>query len=471
LGKHRFDNKKKKLALTPYEEGIKRVFSNHLMTFNKLIAAILTLLLAGCKLSDQLDRQYYNKRVAPHMTSIADSPKPMAARALVDQEEVFGQGLELIRSAKKQVMFGMYLFGGDIGDQVIDLLLEKQKEGVEVYMLLSRTLQDYDRAQRKEAKTLAKIEASIEAGTPVVKPQYRQKMAKAKALGLRVRNADPGFIKALAPVRVDHSKIIIVDGVEAMFGGMNFSDTTAKNHDAMVRVAGPFVRELEISFSNNWNCIRNGAPYSPITMYDETAALERMSLRLLEKGYSSCVGDLTLTAPYMRNTRSVLLEKFDAASKSIEVEQLLLNDTKTLKALARAAKRGVRVRLLVDPAKHLYYRDWKGGPNNKAVGMVEELKRERPELPIELRHYTVAPGQELHMKACIIDGKTLGVGSTNFSSGAFQSNYELFAFIEGAGIVRDFSDLFEKDWETRSEPAPKLNLGRRIISIFSDVIF
>lgn len=336
---------------------------------------MIPLLFVGCKVSDQLDRQYYNRRVAQHMLSIADMSQPMAARALVDQDEVFEQGLDLIRGAKKRVMFGMYLFGGDIGDQVIDLLLEKQEEGVEVYMLLSRTSQNYDRAQRKESETLAKIEAAAEAGSPVVKPQYRQKMSKAKSLGLNVRNADPGFIKAIVPVRVDHSKIIIVDGIEAMFGGMNFSDTTAKNHDAMVRVTGPFVRELEISFSNNWNCVRNGAPYAPINMYDETAALERMRLRLLEKGYSSCVGDLTLTAPYMLNTRSVLIEKFDAAAKSIEVEQLLLNDTKTLKALARAAKRGVRVRLLVDPAKHLYYRDWKGGPNNKAVGMVEELKR------------------------------------------------------------------------------------------------
>ncbi len=429
------------------------------------------LVLFTCEVSDQLDRQYYEKQVASHMLPIAAEPQPMAARALVDQDEVFGQGLELIRGAKKRVMFGMYLFGGDIGDQVIDLLLEKQKEGVEVYMLLSRTSQNYERAQKKEAETLAEIATADEAGTPVEKPQYRQKMSKAKKLGLNVRNADTGFIKALVPARVDHSKIIIVDGVEAMFGGMNFSDTTAKNHDAMVRVAGPFVRELEISFSNNWNCIRDGAPYVPITIYDETAAMERMQMRLEENGYSSCAGDLTLTSPYLRNTREVLIQKFDAATKSIEVEQLLLNDTKTLKALARAAKRGVKVRLLVDPAKHLYYRDWKGGPNNKAVGMVEELKKEHPELAIEVRHYTVAPGQELHVKMCIIDDKTLGMGSTNFSSGAFQSNYELFAFIEGAGIVGNFSAMFETDWKTRSESAPKLNLGRKFIGIFSDVIF
>ena len=64
------------------------------MTFNTLIAAIFSLLLVGCKVSDQLDRQYYNKREAPHMMSIADMSQPMVARALVDQHEVFGQRLE-----------------------------------------------------------------------------------------------------------------------------------------------------------------------------------------------------------------------------------------------------------------------------------------------------------------------------------------------------------------------------------------
>jgi phosphatidylserine/phosphatidylglycerophosphate/cardiolipin synthase-like enzyme len=103
---------------------------------------VVVIVLVKIEVSDQLDRQYYEEHVATHMLPIDEKPQSMAARALVDQDEVFGQGLELIRGAKKQVMFGMYLFGGDIGDQVIDLLLEKQKEGVKVFMLLSKTSQD-----------------------------------------------------------------------------------------------------------------------------------------------------------------------------------------------------------------------------------------------------------------------------------------------------------------------------------------
>ena len=153
---------------------------------------VVLLVLLKFQVSDQLDRHYYEEHVATHMLPIATEPQARAARALVDQDEVFGQGLELIRGAKKRVMFGMYLFGGDIGDQVIDLLLQKQKEGGEVFMLLSSTSQDYEKAQEEEAETLKEITAGDEAGVPVVKPQYRQKMSKAKERGLNVRNADTG---------------------------------------------------------------------------------------------------------------------------------------------------------------------------------------------------------------------------------------------------------------------------------------
>ena len=45
----------------------------------------------------------------------------------------------------------------------------------------------------------------------------------------------------------------------------------------------------------------------------------------------------------------------------------------------------------------------------------------------------------------------MGIGSTNFSSGAFQSNYELFAFLEGPGILRDFSAIFDSDWNPQND--------------------
>jgi len=45
-----FENTKE-LALTPHHEGIKHVFGNNSTTFNTLIAAMLSLLIVGCRCS------------------------------------------------------------------------------------------------------------------------------------------------------------------------------------------------------------------------------------------------------------------------------------------------------------------------------------------------------------------------------------------------------------------------------------
>ncbi len=416
-------------------------------------------------------RRYYETKVRSHLLIPDWLYHDAAFKQLVDKDEVFPETLELIRSAKKRIMFGMYLFGGDLGDQVIDELLNKQKAGVQVHMVLTKTRQSYKSALKQEVKILAELERARKAGNPVAKPPYRQKMSKAMAAGLPVVNAETKFIRAKAPVRVDHSKLIIVDGVEAIFGGMNFADTTAKNRDTMVRVAGPFVGELEKTFINNWRSAWVKDPRSIEPEYAETAARARMDARLKEAAYSRGEARLTVTAPYARNTRKELIKLFDAAKKYIYVEQLIFNDTKALKAVARAAKRGVKVRLLLDPAEHLYYRDWKGGPNNKAVALFQEMLRKSPKLDAEVRHFDVGPGQELHMKMCVIDGKIVGLGSTNFSSGAFNSNYELFTFMRGKGIVKDYVELFENDWNRRGKLPPPVKLDRKLISVFSDFIF
>jgi len=415
-------------------------------------------------------RGYYEDHVAQkvHMPEWTDME--VAAKRLLDKDEVFPEALELIRSAKERVFFGMYLFGGKIGDDVIDALLEKQKQGVKVFMVLSKTRQSYEDAVRKQQKIFEDLYEAEKEGNPVEKPPYMQKVSKAKAMGLPVVHAETKFIDAWVPVRVDHSKIIVVDGVEGMFGGMNFSDTTSKNRDTMVRVAGPFVKELEKSIANNWICgwVKNT---NGLLAYNEEAARARMEEKLKDPGYSLNKARLTVTAPYARNSREELIKLIDEATHSLYVEQLLFNDTKLLKAVGRAALRGIKIRLLLDPAEHLYYRNWHGGANNKAVALIQKLKEQNPDLDIDVRYYKVGPGQELHMKICIIDEKILGIGSTNFTSGAFQSNFELFAFMTGEGIVGDYLEMFNDDWDNHSKECPEYFFGRWLITLFSDIIF
>ncbi|MCJ8344722.1 phosphatidylserine/phosphatidylglycerophosphate/cardiolipin synthase family protein [bacterium] len=414
-------------------------------------------------------RSYFKKHIQPTLETLDYQYKDCAVKKLENQDEVYPNALDMMRRAKKSILFNMYLFGGKIGDDVIEIAKQKMDEGVAVYFVLSKTKQSFEKAEKSRKKSMKLLSDAEERGEPIEKPPYMQTISKAIELGIPVVHADYWFIDANVPVRIDHGKLIITDGIEAMIGGMNFATTTAKNRDAMVHIVGPMVEELEKSFVNNW-LMGYGKRMDDMAQYDHDTAVEAMNEYAQKDQFSINEGRVTLTSAYVRNTRPELTKMFEEAQESIDIEQLLLNDTEILEVLAKAALRGVKIRLLLDPAEHLYYRDWHGGPNNKAVAVFEELKKRHPELDIAWRHFKVGSGAELHMKMSIVDGKVLGLGSTNFTSGAFNSNFEMFGFFKGQ-IVEDFKAMFEDDWENHSKPAPHVGLGRKVISWFSDRIF
>jgi cardiolipin synthase len=418
---------------------------------------------------------YYKNHLAEKMLPVGKDSFDCAAEVLVDRDQVYPAALEMMRSAKKQILFNMYLFGGKIGEDVLDILIDKRKEGVQIHLILpkpkkfgsSEELEQPEHGQRHIFETLYQLEPKFV--DPEIKPPYYEKISKAIELDLPVVHADTRLIPSIGLVRVDHNKIIVVDGTYAMFGGMNFAETTAKNHDTMVRLTGPFVGEIEKVFANNWLL---GHARQPIELqYNEEKARKAMQEAVELYGWLPAKVKMTATAPYLKNTREKLIELYDSAKEYIYIEQLLFNDTDVLKAVARAAKRGVKVRALVDTAEFLYSMDWKGGPNNKAIFLFQTLKQKFPEIDAEILHFRADPGQELHFKMTVVDGKTVCLGSTNFTSGALQSNYEAFAFFEGSELARKYTDIFENDWQNRGIPSPQIDGLLWLISIFSDILF
>ena len=196
-----------------------------------------------------------------------------------------------------------------------------------------------------------------------------------------------------------------------------------------------------------------------------------MNERVNNRGYLKAEAVSTVTAPYGNNTKKTLIRMFDNAKQNIYIEQLLFNEEDILKSIAKAAKRGVEVKIILDPATHLYSHDWKGGPNNKAIALIQKLKKERPEIDAEVRHYDIEPGQELHMKLSIVDGEYVGLGSTNFTSGAMRSNYEAFTIFKSRELGYAYENIFMDDWENRSLKTDKLSIGEKIIGVFSDILF
>jgi phosphatidylserine/phosphatidylglycerophosphate/cardiolipin synthase-like enzyme len=432
---------------------------------------------------------YYKENLEKRMLPVGQESFDSASRILVGQEEIYPRALEMIRDAKEQILFDMYLFGGEIADQMLEILDEKHKQGVIVRLILSPVRRSEkkeevgNRTQIFESLYNESVEEQAiysyptpegftvqEEADDYVKPPYRPRVLKAIKMGLPVVHANPKFIPDGGLVKINHQKLLVVDGTRALVGGMNFATTVATNHDTMVEVSGPLIKELEHIFVNTWN-LGFAKDDKSILHYNEERALADMQSLRSDNNWHFAKAKSTLTAPYLKNTKEVLIKEIAAASKSILIEQLLFNDTDTLKAVAEAAKRGVQVRIIVDPGTHLYGFDWKGGPNNKAVALVQALQEKFPGIDIDVRHYKIKHGQEMHCKLIVIDDKIVGLGSTNFTSGAFQSNYETFVFFEGDSLALAYREFFEKDWNTRGVVVEKLNGMHKLIGIFSDILF
>jgi len=408
-------------------------------------------------------RQYYKKHLEKKLYRIDfETSKQCAVKAYVDKDEVFGRALEIMKNAKKSILFNMYLFGGKIGEDVINIMLDKMRHGVEVYCVVPEPKNNDDDEDFFKSDTKFSRKKSA-------KPPYYEKVSMLVEKGIPAVFAETLFLDTNALVRIDHSKLIIVDGERAMVGGMNFADTVAANHDSMVEVVGPFVQEIEKIFINNW-ILGFGKNYKKIAKFNENIALKNMK-KALSEGWIYSKAIPSVTSPYANNTKRKLVSLFNNAKKSIKIEQLLFNENNILKAVLRAAKRGVDVKVILDPAKHLYSMDWHGGPNNKAIALFQKLKKGHPELKVEARRYKINPGQELHMKLAIVDNKFVTIGSTNFTSGAMRSNYEEYFFFESPDLAEEYNQMFINDWKNRTTIPDEMNLIDSIIGGFSDIIF
>ena len=199
-------------------------------------------------------KAFYRENIEPFIIPLDfENYKECGVKVLLDKDEVFPHALKLMENAERSIMFNMYLFGGKLGEKIVRILKRKMDEGVKVYCVLPEPKESISDGEIQEFFEQDFVRNTIRGGKDV-KPPYYEKISLAVSAGLPVVHADTKFLDTNALVRIDHSKLIIVDSSIAMIGGMNFADTVAKNHDSMVEVVGPYVQEIEKVFINNWIC-------------------------------------------------------------------------------------------------------------------------------------------------------------------------------------------------------------------------
>ena len=157
--------------------------------------------------------------------------------------------------------------------------------------------------------------------------------------------------------------------------------------------------------------------------------------------------ETTLQQP-LRMPAPVWVGMFDGALKSIDVEQFYLAEQAgealdpVLAALERAARRGVKVRVLVDRQMLKQSQptlDRMKGWANTETRVIAWGKLD----PGNGRH----PGGIIHAKFLVVDGKQGYVGSQNFDWRSLSHIHELGALIRDIHIAGQLQAIFAMDWQ------------------------
>ena len=325
---------------------------------------------------------------------------------LRDGMETYPAMLAAIRGAKRIVSFETYIIAADkTGNDFKAALIERAKAGVQVRLI-------YDAV-----------------GSFGLPDSYPNELRDA---GVEVIDFNP-----IAPWRRrfrlshrDHRKILVVDDAIGFTGGLNISDDyeAAINggagwHDMHCSVTGPVVLDLARMFRSTW--IRaGGKPFAQV-----------------KSGHTAPPGNGTSFVRLLDNTRRrqrgvvrrAYLHVIRAAKFSILIQNAyFLPDRGLRRALTRAARRGVDVRIVV--------------PGRSDVRMIEwaslYVLRRLAKFGVRILRWR---GPMMHAKTATIDATWSTIGSYNFDAQSRFQNLELTLEILDPPTAQALVRTFEHD--------------------------
>ncbi len=237
--------------------------------------------------------------------------------------------------------------------------------------------------------------------------------------------------KGLLPFR-NHRKLLIIDGHIAYTGGLNIADEYYRGahgglpwRDNVLEISGPAVAWLKHSFSRMWTLA--GSPVRRLMM-----RFRRLSLRRMKRHNGSVFFLESGPENPMRPVRRAYRQVIENAENSIDLAMgYFYPHGRMLRALKRAVRRGVHVRLMVPLHTDIPIARW------AAHGLYGRLLR----AGVEVWEYTPSM---MHSKLAIADD-TLIAGSANLDIRSGWINYELVAVVTDPHLAAQARADFEAD--------------------------
>jgi len=255
----------------------------------------------------------------------------------------------------------------------------------------------------------------------------------------------------LDPYHFDHRKMFLIDGKTAYTGGYTLQTPSRETkHDMMVKAEGLVVNQMQASFFRTF-LYNKGAV--------EPGNAEELRARYFPPPTTTggANAKLELNVPRFRHTLSdSYMREIDAAKNYLYIINPYITNDDVVKKLCAAAKRGVRVEIVVPGSAE--------NPLND-VNMRYHFEEMRA-AGVKINLYQGEKGTgKLHAKGMIRDDCFASIGSCNMDTMALRGNYEQnLVSTDPAFVAKVRQDLFEKDF-TVSKPyePPKTWWGRFMI--------
>ncbi|MBK1657973.1 phospholipase D-like domain-containing protein [Paracraurococcus ruber] len=318
---------------------------------------------------------------------------------------------------------------GTWGPGLFDLLAAKLRQGVAVNLI-------YD-SFGSAATPAAALDALRQAGAQV----------------LAFNPLDPVEARTgWAPNDRDHRKITVVDGRTGITGGVNLAKVYENSceaaaaaedpqaacwRDAALRLEGPAVAELQRLFLDTW-ARQRGPELPPRDWFPRLEPRGPARVRILG------------SAPGERRPRYyvALMTAMAAARERIWLcTGYFVPTWQERRALRAAARRGVRVRLLLPSTSD----------SPTALDAQHAAYDDMLEAGIEIRE---VQGAILHAKLAMVDGAWSAIGSSNLDRRSVAWNNEVDAVVLGAETATALEALLERDW-AKAKPVTLAQWERR----------
>lgn len=353
---------------------------------------------------------------------------------LENGEEFFPAVFEAIRNAQRSIVLETFiLFQDKVGNALQEVLIDAGRRGVSIDV----TVDGYGSADLEPSFIEAMTSVGIR--VHVFDPQPRR-------LGMRTN-----LFRRL------HRKIVVVDGELAFVGGINFSadhlgdfGPTAKQ-DYAISIRGPLVDEI--------------VRFEAEVLAPVRTQFSWRKLRWRRRGEAQVEGD-TRAALIVRDNgrhKNDIELYYRIGLRAARHDIVLANayffpGYRFLRDLRNAAKRGVRVRLILQ-----------GEPDMPAARFVATMLYDYLlSGGVEIYEYCERP---LHGKVAAVDGVWSTVGSSNLDPLSLALNLEANVMI----YDREFSTLLQKRLERliddhcrlmERQPRPRRKIQRVFVGVF-----